>query len=267
MPLSSADGPAADGPAADGCAAQRTGVILAAGFGARLRGAGRATALKPLTPVAGTPLIVRTLRTLERAGCHRAVVVLGYEHAAHRAGIEEVYDGPLALRFVVNEQYDLQNGLSALAARPFVEGPFVLTMADHVVGDEVAEVARHHTPFPGHAALLVDYKLGAIFDMDDATKVRTGDGRVQAIGKDLARFNAVDTGLFVGTGGLMDALEAVYRQQGDASLTEGVRRLAAAGRMQALDIGAGFWQDVDTPAMRAHAAACLEARARRTAGS
>ena len=243
------------GAGADG----RTGLVLAAGFGSRLAGAVRETALKPLTPVAGTPLLVRTLRSLERAGCARAVVVLGHGAEATRERIEAAYDGPLALTFVVNARYDLGNGVSVLAARARLDGPFVLTMADHVVGDEVMDLARGHVPEPGGATLLVDYKLDTIFDMDDATKVRVEGGRVAAIGKDLADFNAVDTGVFVCTDGLLGALEAVYRARGDASLSDGVRRLAAAGRMAALDVGDGFWQDVDTPAMLAHAEAALRA--------
>ena len=248
-------------------AAGRTGLVLAAGFGSRLAGAVPETALKPLTPVAGTPLLVRTLRSLERAGCTRAVVVLGHGAEATRAGIAAAYTGPLALAFVVNPRYDLANGVSVLAARPHLDGPFVLTMADHVVGDEVMDLARGHVPEPGGATLLVDYKLDTIFDMDDATKVRVEDGRVVAIGKDLAGFNAVDTGVFVCTDGLLDALEAVYHERGDASLSDGVRRLAAAGRMAALDVGDGFWQDVDTPAMLAHAEAVLRAHALRRRGA
>lgn len=236
---------------------RRTGVILAAGFGSRLAGADRPDALKPLTPVAGTPLIVRTLQSLKRAGCSRAVIVLGYKPDALRAGIESAYEGPLELVFAINEEYELQNGVSVLAARPYVEPSFVLTMADHVLGGGVMDTARQYEPPPGHAALLVDNKLDAIFDMDDATKVYVEDGQVRTIGKDLACFNAVDTGVFVCTDGLMEALETVYQQQGDASLSDGVRHLAGMGRMHALDIGDGFWQDVDTPAMRDHAAALL----------
>ncbi|RMF65721.1 MAG: nucleotidyltransferase, partial [Bacteroidetes bacterium] len=73
-------------------------------------------------------------------------------------------------------------------------------------------------------------------------------------------YNCIDTGAFVCTEGLMDALEAVYAEQGDASLSEGVARLAAEGLMYVLDIGEGFWQDVDTPAMLRYAETVLEQR-------
>ncbi|MDT0630944.1 NTP transferase domain-containing protein [Rubrivirga sp. S365] len=233
--------------------AGRAGLVLAAGFGSRLAGVDAGTALKPLTPVAGVPLAARTLRGLERAGCARAVVVLGFEPDEVRAGVEAAYDGPLELAFVVNERYADSNGVSVLAARPHLDGPFVLTMADHVVGDEVWDLVRDHRPAPDGATLLVDYKLETVFDMDDATKVQTANGRVVAIGKELEAFDAVDTGVFVCTDALPDALAAVDRERGDAALSDGVRRLAERGRMAALDVGDGFWQDVDTPAMLAHA--------------
>ena len=264
--MSTADHPAPPGPGAGGAGrGGRVGLVLAAGFGSRLAGAHRETALKPLTSVAGLPLVVRTLRGLERAGCARAVVVLGHEADAHRDGIEAAYSGPLPLAFVVNARYAEPNGTSVLAARDALGGPFVLTMADHVVGDEVWDLARAHRPAPGGATLLVDRKLDAVFDMDDATKVQTDGGRVVEIGKELEAFDAVDTGVFVCTRALLDALDAEDRARsasgrGGASLSDGVRRLAADGRMAALDVGDGFWQDVDTPEMLAHAEARLRER-------
>jgi len=238
----------------------RVGVVLAAGFGSRLKGVVDSTDLKPLTPVGGTPLIVRTLRSLEKAGCGRVVIVLGHHAETMQTSIEAVYDGPLELVFAMNPRYEKQNGLSVLAARPYVEGDFILTMADHVFGDEVMELAGSYYPEPGHAALLVDYKLDSIFDMDDATKALVEHGKIVAIDKKLTDYNAVDTGVFVCTDGLMDALQALDDESGDASLSDGVRHLAASGRMHALDIGDGFWQDVDTPEMMVHATEVLTGR-------
>ena len=231
----------------------RTAVVLAAGFGSRLEGVSDDTSLKPLTPVAGVPLVQRTLRSLEVAGCERIVIVLGHGAADVRAAAESVHSGDADLCFVVNAHYDLANGVSVLAARSEIDGPFLLTMADHVFSDDVMRLAGSHAPPTDGATLLVDYDIAGVFDLDDATKVQEEDGRIAAIGKQLADYNCIDTGLFVCTEALIDALADVFDQRGDASLSDGVQHLAAAGRMTVLPIGGGFWQDVDTPEMLAEA--------------
>lgn len=233
--------------------ASRTGIVLAAGFGSRLEGSSDETDLKPLTPVGGVPLLHRTVRSLQLAGCRRVVVVVGHGADEVQAGVRPHFNGSLDLRFVVNERYDLSNGVSVLAARDAVDGAFVLTMADHVFSDDVMRLAGSHTPPSEGATLLVDYDIDGVFDLDDATKVREEDGRIVAIGKQIADYNCIDTGLFVCTEALMDALADVFEERGDASLSDGVQRLGAAGRMTVLPIGDGFWQDVDTPAMLAEA--------------
>ncbi|MFC2085731.1 sugar phosphate nucleotidyltransferase [Bacteroidota bacterium] len=231
----------------------RAGIILAAGFGSRLQGVSDETSLKPLTPVGGRPLIFRTIESLARAGCDRVVIVLGHGADAVRRSVSEAYRGSTELVFAVNPKYELQNGLSVLAARPFVGDEFVLTMADHVFGDSVMDIAAQHTPVVGGTTLLVDYKLDSIFDMDDATKVLAKDDRIVRIGKTITDYNCVDTGVFVGTSGLMDSIDEVFRSTGDASLSDGVQTLATRDVMRVLDIGPGFWQDVDTPEMLEHA--------------
>lgn len=235
----------------------RTGIILAAGFGSRLQGVSDETSLKPLTPVAGKPLILRTIESLDKAGCERVVVVLGHGADNIRDQVSAAHDGATELVFTVNPRYELQNGLSVLAAREFVEDEFVLTMADHVFGESVMDLAGSHSPVPGGATLLVDYKIDTIFDMDDATKVLAEDGRIRSIGKQITDFNCVDTGLFVCTDGLMDAIDDVFRKKGDASLSDGVEALSERDVMRVLDIGPGFWQDVDTPEMLGHANSML----------
>ena len=238
----------------------RAGVVLAAGFGSRLR---EQNAIKPLTDVGGRALLVRAVEHVLAAGAEEAIIVLGYEAAAIRDAFQSAYDGDSAkVRFVTNEHYALSNGVSVLAAREAVAGrAFVLTMADHVFDDTTLRVARDHTPEAGGASLLVDRKLEDVFDMDDATKVWVDEGKIAQIGKQLTRFNAVDTGLFVCTPALFEGIAEAYAARGDASLSDGVQRLCDAGRMAAVDIGPGWWQDVDTPEMLAEARRRLGAHA------
>ncbi len=239
---------------------QRTGLILAAGYGSRLAGSVSETDFKPLTPVNGTPLIFRTIRSLELAGCSRVGIVLGYGAEKIKDRILSEYEGDLPLDFIVNDKYHLQNGVSVLAAKDYAGSTFVLTMADHIIGDELMTLASEHHPPSNGATLLVDYKLDSIFDMDDATKVQTdSSGNIETIGKQLQEYNCVDTGVFICTSGLIDALQEFYEAHGDASLSQGVQHLAKSGRMTTLDIGAGYWQDVDTPEMLEQAEQTLAA--------
>jgi NDP-sugar pyrophosphorylase family protein len=80
----------------------------------------------------------------------------------------------------------------------------------------------------------------------------------------IARHDAIEFGdcdVFVCSVALMDSMASVYARAGDASLSDGVQALAAQGKMHLADIGDGFWQDVDTPEMLAHAEAELARRA------
>jgi choline kinase len=229
------------------------GLILAAGFGSRLEPAKGSSRLKPLLSVAGEPLIVRVIRGMERAGCLRVVVVVGFLADELERELRAAYAGPLELEFVLNTEFEKSNGLSVVAARERLEASFLLSMSDHLLGDELMQLAADHQPLEGGAALLVDYKVACVFDLDDATKVRAQGTRLIEIGKELPRYDCIDTGLFVGTHGLVRALEAVAKERGDASVSQGIQRLAAEGRMEALDIGEGFWADIDTPEMLADA--------------
>ncbi|MCA9546732.1 MAG: CDP-alcohol phosphatidyltransferase family protein, partial [Myxococcales bacterium] len=97
-------------------------------------------------------------------------------------------------------------------------------------------------------------KLDTIYDMDDATKVVTGPGdRIVKIGKMLPEFDAVDTGVFRCAPALFDALQRVLDEKGDTSLSDGVQALVAQDKARVVDVGAAWWQDVDTPGSKKHA--------------
>jgi 1L-myo-inositol 1-phosphate cytidylyltransferase len=89
--------------------------------------------------------------------------------------------------------------------------------------------------------------------MADATKVRAENGKILRIGKNLTDYNCIDTGLFICSKVLIDTLSAVYQDKGDASLSDGIQKLCERSTMHAIDIGDGFWQDVDNAEMLRHA--------------
>jgi choline kinase len=82
--------------------------------------------------------------------------------------------------------------------------------------------------------------------------VQTRDNLIVAIGKKLEHYNAIDTGIFLCPEIMFEYLGRAL-QDGDCSVADGVRLMAAEGNALALDIGDAWWQDVDTPAMLARA--------------
>jgi choline kinase len=228
-------------------------VILAAGLGSRLKSDQGVP--KPLRPVAGRALILRVLDRFAEAGIPEAVIVLGYRGDEIRASIESANPN-IDVTFVLNSRYKMSNGLSVLAARAAVgQRPFFISMSDHIFESSLIE-GLAKAPLPtGGLVLAVDRKLDTIYDMDDATKVHTEDGKIVEIHKDLQTFDAVDTGLFACTHALFDGIEAVSKStpDGDCSLSDGVTALTAKKLATVHDVGAGLWQDVDTSESVDHA--------------
>jgi choline kinase len=228
-------------------------VILAAGQGLRLRKGDR-DYLKPLYPLAGRPLIGRVMDNFCAHGARDFVVVVGFEKDELSHGIEQVRPAGAKVRFVENEQWKLSNGVSLLAARPWVHGSFYLTMSDHLFQREILSVLARGASRPDCLYLAVDRKLDTIFDMEDATKVETDGERIVDIGKGLRNFDAVDTGLFLCPSSLFDHLERVRTDRGgDCSLSDGVRSMARDSKAMTVGIAGARWQDVDTASMLAHA--------------
>ncbi|MBT3602322.1 MAG: NTP transferase domain-containing protein, partial [Candidatus Latescibacteria bacterium] len=227
-------------------------VIIAAGMGSRLRGYGTDMP-KPLVPVAGVPLLKRTILSAQRAGIDEIVVITGYrgdEIQSQLVDDDQFVD--LDIAWVQNADWERGNGVSVFAAKDYVDGSFVLLMSDHLFDPEALTKLRHIPIGPDEAVLGVDSNLDGIFDMEDATKVLVDGDRIEKIGKELADFNAVDTGMFLCSPFLFTALEASIAA-GDGSLSGGIRILSEQGTMRTFDIEGLFWLDVDTPEAHVHA--------------
>ncbi len=226
-------------------------LIIAAGRGVRF---GTATDLlpKPLMEVAGMPLICRTLLTARKAGIDHFVIVTGYHGEILEKFILNETPPGLSVRCLCNERWERPNGLSVLRAKGHLQGSFALLMADHLFDFQILKNLLIHPLHPGHCRLAVDFHPEKVFDLADATKVAIRDGRILDIGKAIEDYNAIDTGIFLCSDGVFDALEAAI-SRGQESLSDGIRELAHKGRMEAMDTGGLFWQDVDDETSRLEA--------------
>ena len=230
-------------------------LIIAAGHGSRLRGI---SSSKPLTPVAGIPLIEHVVRAALAGGASAFTVVTGHEAGRLEDFLRDLaaaIGAPIATVRIAD--WDRPNGHSVLAGAATIEGDYLLAMSDHLFDPAIV---RQLIGAP-HAALTlaVDRDLAnPLLDMDDATKVALGeDGRIVGIGKVLERFDAIDTGLFRATPALAVAIRQAIDAGGSGSLSEGVQRLADDRRATTIEIGGARWLDVDDPAALAQAEALI----------
>jgi len=225
-------------------------LILAAGNGTRLRPVS-AGLPKPLVDFRGKPILEHVIQRAHQAGIDSFVIVVGYRSDLIRNWFDSRSLG-VSVTFVENPDYHKSNGISTLKARNEIHGNFLLLMSDHIFEPETARVLLEQRLAPGEVILAVDPNIDRIFDLDDATKVRRDGDRIVDIGKEIPHYDALDTGMLLCSPALFARLESATKD-GNCSLSDGMRQLAAERRLRALEIGEAHWQDVDTPEALAHA--------------
>ncbi len=221
-------------------------LILAAGKGRRLSRKGNS---KPLIPLLGIPLIERVIRSAIQAGIEEFYAVSGYNGEQVRPFLDGLAARcGITVTHINNDDFEQGNGVSVLKAKEYLSEPFLLLMADHLFDPGILRELMQQSQDPGTVTLAIDINMAnKLVDMNDVTRVRHEDGILVAIGKGLADFNGFDTGIFLCTPALFEALERSATNQGDTSLSGGVRHLAGAGRVNVMDIAGRFWLDVDDP--------------------
>ncbi len=230
-------------------------VILAAGFGSRLTDGGPIP--KPLVEVGDEPLLSRILRTLGSEGIEEAVIVVGHRREVIQTEVRGWTHLDMDIEFVVNDEYDLSNGVSLVKAAPYIDEHCILSMSDHLYSPDLVRAVMDRPVREEESVLGIDRKVADVFDIDDATKVRLDGSRIFDIGKTLTHYDAIDTGVFHISPKLVEILAGLYATRGDCSLSDGVKTLAARGDMGHADVGEAFWVDVDTPLAQRYAEVML----------
>jgi choline kinase len=218
-------------------------LIIAAGHGSRLRDISPS---KPMTPVAGVPLIEHVARAAAGGGASAFTIVTGHEADRLETFLADLSERlGLPIHTVRISDWDRPNGYSVLAGAAAIDGDYLLAMSDHLFDPSIVRLLLAAPP--AALTLAVDRDLAnPLLDMDDATKVSLGpDGAILRIGKNLERFDAIDTGLFRATPSLAGAIRAAIAAGGAGSLSEGVQRLADQGKATTVEIGGARWLDVD----------------------
>ncbi len=222
-------------------------LIVAAGFGSRLR---EVSPSKPLTPVAGVPLIERVIAAARAGGATGFVIVTGHEAERVETFLAALDPAIVCLR---TPDWSLANGHSVLTGATHLRSePHLLMMADHLFDPAIvaALIAAPAAPL----RLAVDRRLdNPRVDLDDVTRVRTDGDAIVAIGKHLREYDAFDCGVFVVDGAFHDALRRSIAAGGQGSISAGVEALAKSGGAQTLTIRDHWWIDVDDPAALAMA--------------
>ncbi len=124
----------------------------------------------------------------------------------------------------------------------------MLLMADHLFEPALARALTTLGLAKGEIALAVDEETrNPIVEMEDVTRVKVEAGKIRDIGKGLVDFNGFDSGVFLCSPAIFEAIEQSKEKDGDTTLSGGVRVLAAEGRANAIP-ASGFWIDVDDSA-------------------
>ena len=222
-------------------------LIIAAGAGSRLRAVSDS---KPLTPVAGTPLVEHVIRRAIAGGASRFTVVTGHEAERVEACLHDLArELGIPIAAVRLPDWSQPNGWSMAAGAAGMDRPFLLMMADHLVDAEIINRLLRAPPSSEPLLLAVDFAIAnPLLDLEDATRVQVGpEGRIVRIAKMIEPFDAVDTGVFLAGPELVRAHAACVAAGQAGSLSEAVQRLADQHMARVVDVTGLWWQDVDDP--------------------
>jgi len=220
-------------------------LIVAAGQGSRMRDQGDS---KPLIEIDGIAIIERVILNARAGGIDEFYIVTGYRGTKVRTFLDELSEREnITINHIVNDEWQRPNGLSVFAAKDHIDGPFVLTMCDHLFDPEIIKDILSKEHEEGTVTLCVDYNIdNPVIDLEDVTRVNCTSKQINNIGKIIRDYNAFDTGIFYCTTAMFGALERSFKE-GDESITGAMNVLGAEDKARTFDVKGRLWLDVDDP--------------------
>ncbi len=223
-------------------------VIIAAGDGDRM---GELTRDRPkvLLPIndKGEPMILSPIRALAAAGIRNIAIVVGYlaDEVRHSLGDGSQYGANL--HYVENPDYLGGNAISVWRAKSWTTGePVILCMGDHIIETNI--LWRLLSTKVITDTLCVEYRPTLNHNIEEATKVALfEDGGIRYIGKELRRWDALDTGVFLLTERFFNTVEELARLRGNnIEISDVICFMVARGhRFNTCDVSSCSWMDID----------------------
>ncbi len=217
-------------------------VIVAAVLGLRQRARGDS---KPLISIFDMRLIERVILTAKKSGIVDYCIVVGYNGEKIKNYLKNGDKLGVKIDYVQNDEWKRANGVSLFKSRKCVKNSFVLLMADHLFNSKILDNLLKTKVATDECVLCVDQNFPPYLDIDDATKVLSENNKIINLGKEIKKYNMIDTGIFFCNQIIFDALEESIKN-GDDSISGGFKILAKRNKMKALTIGNYVWIDVDT---------------------
>jgi CDP-L-myo-inositol myo-inositolphosphotransferase len=227
-------------------------LIIAAGEGSRLGDLTKSKP-KPLTQLLGRALIERVILTAKQVGIDDFVIVVGCQGEKIQKALGGGSKYGVKITYIQNPDWHEGNLTSALSAREKLSENFFLLMADHVFDGRILRGLKRRAN-DSAVVLAIDRRTPRAEDC----RVLESEGKILAIGKDIPRFNAVDTGIFLCTPRIFTYLEAA-REQGGKELADGITIAVSCHDAEVFDITQidsylsklrkdvpPWWVDIDT---------------------
>jgi len=224
------------------------GVVLAAGYGTRLR---EITKGKPkqLLNIYGLPLIMYPIMNLIKIGVSKVYVVVNKENKDYIHDIVRNVRKLVDIELVENNQPERENGYSFIIGIEATKtNDVILLMSDHIhVVDILHKLIDQYLSKEPYIIVGGDSKPTYI-DVDEATKVYAEDYIVKDIGKNLKRWTHIDIGIFiVNKEKVMEYLRRLENTVEKITISQIVLELTRTNKVFVGDIKGYPWTEIDTP--------------------
>ena len=209
-------------------------VILAAGYGTRLNSNNNFP--KGFIKIGDISIVERNIINIYNVSEINKIIVVTNKifKNAYNSFLKKLEKKHIT---IINEYIERGNGYSLfLAEKRISTNKFIMIMSDHLFSKAFIRRA-----ISGNG-LAVD-KAPIYYDLEDATKVLVDSkGYVKSIGKNLTKFNYIDTGFFILDKSIFEVAKVIANRQKKLGVSDIIRE----SKCKTVDITGNFWIDIDT---------------------